>query len=617
MSTNNKPQLPDIFPTEDVTVDREKHTYLSSETSTGYADQYDYVLNKAPIDRIEKVEGINRSGQEIEFNNGSDYILENYVDTLSESFDYSLYDEYTLQSKPDDGSASITDTDGNSYDESADFQFVQAEDDINTIEWVRGADQPNSGETFTFKYQTRFVYDSSKRQYIVENIPQDGAASIKDSRGNIYQIDQQFNIFSNDDDTEVIKWDVTQSTPEDGEQFTYIYEESFTLNNDKESYKIRRLPEAGSVTVQAIDGTEFVQDTDYSIIQNNVRLDTIEWIGTTPDVGETFTVVYDFTYERSVLRWKADADNLPKRNSYFYVTYVSESVISRYLRTAGDELDLVEEQLNSIIEKKFVDKATGKDLDRLGTLFGDVIGKRSGRDDTQYRIYLKSVVQSFVSRGTINGIKVAVSAATGVPIENITIREDFNKTGYDVVVIPNNPVQKSVVSQIARIADPSGVELLRVRFSPPPDEMAVDDVVRIIQPEEPTDTMGATDSVTKVEPESIIDRASVDDTLDAYEVAALNQLWESNTVERETEWDLFSWTGIPNIGESIDEVTGTRDVLSIEIEKTVAPDTMGIADSVVIDSEPISDVMRIGDDVTITIDVVNSWGNDWNTIIWQ
>jgi len=183
---------------------------------------------------------------------------------------------------------------------------------------------------------------------------------------------------------------------------------------------------------------------------------------------------YVLSNENEDVVWQDDPASRPDAGSAFYVTYRCDSIISRYLGTAEEEFHTIDHKIENTINSKFVDKAEGQDLDELGKVFG-VLGKRRGRTDLQYRIYLKSVVQSFVSRGTVTGIKLAVSAATDVPIADISINEDFENNEYEVAVIPNNPVSGNIIEEVAEIADPSGVELLLTRFSPEPDELVVYD----------------------------------------------------------------------------------------------------------------------------------------------
>lgn len=218
--------------------------------------------------------------------------------------------------------------------------------------------------------------------------------------------------------------------------------------------------------------------------------------------GQTFTFTegtdYELSNDDNRIVWKDDPADRPDAGSIFYVTYRADSIISRYLSSNEEELDSIDEQLEEVISSKFVDSATGQELDEIGSLFGDTIGKRRGRSDTQYRTYLKSVVQSFVSRGTKNGIKLAVSAATGIPIEDITINEDFQNNEYELEIIPRTPINTPLISEVAEIADPSGVFLDGLRVTPfaaNPDEMGVeDDNTFIISTASPSDDMGVDDA---------------------------------------------------------------------------------------------------------------------------
>lgn len=208
--------------------------------------------------------------------------------------------------------------------------------------------------------------------------------------------------------------------------------------------------------------------------------------------------------------WQDDPADRPDAGSTFSVTYTCESIISRFLSSGEEEFKSIEDELNDIIQSKFIDEAEGDELDELGKVFG-VLGKRSGRDDDQYRIYLKSVVQSFVSRGTKNGIKLAISAATEVPIDDITIDEDFQDNEYEVVVIPNTPITGSLLEEVAEIADPSGVSMVNTRFSTEPEEIASDDGVTIAEGQPVSDSMsvGDTADYNRVD---FFDDAAIDDT---------------------------------------------------------------------------------------------------------
>jgi hypothetical protein len=362
---NNRPQLPDIIPEGEVTVTGERHIYETFETNSGTEEKLEYTLDKAPINEIETVSGLDRNQSARTFNNGVDYVLSDLVEDYEDSFTFQKgVLEYELGKESDTGTITITDENNTTYTEGTDYDLINP----------------------------------------------DGAA------------------------TDTIRWDTDNSTPSDSTHFT---------------------------------------------------------------------ATYVVTYSDSVLEWKPGGDNLPEPGRPFFVEYTAPSVISRYLDTSEEKLDSVEDEIRNVIEGKFINTASGSELDEIGKLFGETIGKRRGRSDTQYRIYLRSVVQSFVSRGTVNGIKLAVSAATEVPLEDITINEDFDNNEYEIVIVAATPVTGSNLEEIAEIADPSGVKQGRTRFTIPFDEVEVND--SNVTPDPATDL--------RPQDRAVDDSTQVDDTV--------------------------------------------------------------------------------------------------------
>ena len=210
---------------------------------------------------------------------------------------------------------------------------------------------------------------------------------------------------------------------------------------------------------------------------NKAPIKTIEDVtGIHDGAGITFEkgTDYKLSTDSTEIVW-LDEDR-PDAGTEFEVTYRSDSVMGRFIEQFESELSTVEDEMASVEESKFIDNATGSELDELGKIFG-VLGKRRERTDTQYRIYLKSVVQSFISRGTKNDIKTALSAATDVPIADIEIQEKFDTNEYEVNILAATPITGSVVEEVAQIADPSGVNLLRTRFKIPAEVTEIDDSI--------------------------------------------------------------------------------------------------------------------------------------------
>lgn len=262
---------------------------------------------------------------------------------------------------------------------------------------------------------------------------------------------------------------------------TRTEEETFTFENIQDQYLLDNVPEANSVSITDNSGDTYTEGTDFKITSTE-RFDdrTIEWLdsGGSPDDDEEFTATYTVNAS-SILKWD-DGEDTPDAGTIFEVTYICESLISRYLTSSEEEFASVHDDFDQAIAGKFVAQATGQQLDELGKIFG-VLGKRTGRDDVEYRDYLTSITESFTSTGTKDGIIRAVSAATDVPREDISINEDFQNTEYEIVIVPQTEVIGSVVEQVADISDPSGVEQSATVYDFPNETFFADDSTNIIE----------------------------------------------------------------------------------------------------------------------------------------
>lgn len=342
--------------------------------------------------------------------------------------------------------------------------------------------------------------------------------------------------------------------------FTSERVDTFTFLENRSQYTLTTIPDDYSVTIEDEDGNVFSEGTDFDIIEVNGDENVIDWSigGNQPDDQDSFTATYEVTFQNATIDWDQGGDT-PDAGTYFYVTYRAASIMSRYITNAEEELGSVEDQLDRIIEAKFIDSAEGEELDRLGDTFG-TLGKRRGQNDTQYRIYLKSVVQSFTSRGTVDGIKTAVSAATGVPKEDITINENFKDNEYEVQILAATPITGSLLEEVAEIADPSGAKLALSRLTIPNEEVEIDDTIIDvtegiqvgpdtagvadgfqIDPNKysaGTDEIAVDDSTTNRENNALVtDDAGSDDT-----VATTVQfvVWEEEGGQ-DTKWNNFDW----------------------------------------------------------------------------
>jgi len=492
---DTRPELPDIFPQTNVTVSGEKHRYTVSQTNNGPEPKLDYLLDKAPVEVVQSIQGTDQDGTSRTFNNGVDYELTALDDTVSEQFEYEVEQEdYLLRYDPIQGSTTVTDSDNVTYIEGDDYQIVDSDEHFgDSLEWTENGDDPT--------------------------------------------------------DTQL------------------------------------------------------------------------------------FTVEYDISIDNCVISWQTDGANLPQAGSEFFVTYRAESIISRYLDANESELERVEQQFEEIINNKFVDQASGEALDELGKLFGPVIGKRRGRTDTQYRIYLKSVVQSFISRGTVEGIKLAISAATEVPIDDITINENFENVEYEVELIPDTPITIELLENVAEIADPSGVNQLLTRIIVDPDESLSNDSTKIKPGIEVDDVAISGDNIV-IDPNKFsagTDTATVSDTLatnsnttDTTETATSTEKsvlsesvdknshrWEKTTnSDVESEWSFFEWTEIVDEQQSASDLFASADSATFTINTAEISETALTDDAV---ETPQSEGNTV-DTVAVTDDAVETPQSEGNTV---
>lgn len=135
------------------------------------------------------------------------------------------------------------------------------------------------------------------------------------------------------------------------------------------------------------------------------------------------------------------------------------SVLARYIEAHDEASDLNEATLEEIRESHYVDLATGDELDEIGKMFGQ-LGRRSGRSDSQYRGYLKSLVDAFSGVGRKQDIINAVSPSIGIPESNLSIDEYFQDNEYQIVAVDWPAHDSGDVEFVADLADPSGVDFL-------------------------------------------------------------------------------------------------------------------------------------------------------------
>lgn len=393
-----------------------------------------------------------------------------------------------------------------------------------------------------------------------------------------------------------------------------------------------------------------LEEKEYTIDKAPVKK-IIEITGVSSGESKTFVQGTDYVLSSDNERivWQDDPADRPDAGSLFYITYRCQSIISRYLESSGEELHDIDGDIEEVISSKFVDSATGDNLDEIGKIFG-ALGQRRGRTDTQYRIYLKSIVQSFISRGTVNGIKVAISAATEVPVKDISIIEDFTKNEYEVVVVPNNPVNGVIIEEIAEIADPSGINQVLTRFTPSPDITGINETIDITEGQQIPDNIGIADTVETVRANRLETVGTADtvllnpNTFSSSDVAYSNDSIAINpNTFSSSDVAYADDSGTFNRAEASDSLF-SDDAFAIDPNKTVTSESLFSDDAAAFDRSSTDDSVSSDDQVadvdslnknehkweeTTDPDVTTEWGffewtepytewntNDWNTLKW-
>jgi hypothetical protein len=242
-------------------------------------------------------------------------------------------------------------------------------------------------------------------------------------------------------------------------------------------------------------------------------------------------------------------------------------------------------------------------------------------------------VQSFISRGTVEGIKLAISAATEVPIDDITINEDFENVEYEVELIPDTPITIELLENVAEIADPSGVNQLLTRIIVDPDESLSNDSTKIKPGIEVDDVAISGDNIV-IDPNKFsagTDTATVTDTLatnsnttDTTETATSTEKsvlsesvdknshrWEKTTnSDVESEWSFFEWTEILDEQQSASDLFASADSATFTINTAEISETALTDDAV---ETPQSEGNAV-DTVALTDDAVETPQSEGNTV---
>lgn len=225
--------------------------------------------------------------------------------------------------------------------------------------------------------------------------------------------------------------------PQSEIRFTDTHEVVTDDNGDiKTTYRLEKAPfeRLDSVTAivngieqsLSIDSEVFAVDTEGDDKLHAIKFETV-----TPDVGTEFTVRYD-----------------------------AVPIIMRYVGSYDSDIEDTAAIATLIKENRAIENASGLVLDLIGAVFGE-IGERQGRDDSEYRSYLLSVVTAFSATGTKQDLEFVTAASLGIDREDVTVTEDTVEVGFNVNVDNvSDALFAQSVNELLREASAAGVELL-------------------------------------------------------------------------------------------------------------------------------------------------------------
>lgn len=140
------------------------------------------------------------------------------------------------------------------------------------------------------------------------------------------------------------------------------------------------------------------------------------------------------------------------------VLHSPESTFKRYVDAHGEEMSRIDSDIEYVLTSRQVNHASGDDLDMLGDFFGP-LADRHGRDDAEYRQYLKSIVESFKGRGTRDGIKFAVAGGMGVDPSAVELIDHFDELENTILIDGWGRHHTGRAETMFQLASPSVVQL--------------------------------------------------------------------------------------------------------------------------------------------------------------
>lgn len=572
--SNLKSRFPDLLPMEEIRVGPEAHTYEVIEyDSTPNAVKTEYVPNKAPVLEVEDVSGI-VDGEGYSFEQGTDYeVIDTDNDGRLETIDFDVGGE-----SPDDNTEFEITYIARSiivrYVESYADEFDRLADDIDEAIDSHYLDEATN---------TGYI-DNFEDEEVVEYEFLDGGESNATVQSDTVLADQwalELNSPSANTPVTIASNAGLPRYPARGDTITYYVQ--LTDTDDIAHFDFMWAQnDAGNSRYYR---TSLDASADEFRVQKNagsVKQGTLS-IGLDTYLGEWMRVEFEIEPIGTIEASLYDKDG----------TLVGSASITDTEYTNGG-IRFAAENPNQSSEVYFdaadVIQRNSSDLDRIGAFFGE-LGKRRGRSDDEYATFLRSIVQSFSGRGTVDGIKFAVASALDLDPDQIVIEEDFVTNEYTVdIEVPFPPHELVTLTELADLADPSGVEFGSITY----------DVAQ--------EQVDATDSVSVTTGQQISEETSIDDTV------GVNP--NLTTVDEQVQADDAAFVN-PNLTTTADTMQAD-DTTAVNPNLNTVNEDVGAADTAQVDPDKTTVAEDTSADDTVATDETTvAWDEgSWDSMDW-
>lgn len=230
-------------------------------------------------------------------------------------------------------------------------------------------------------------------------------------------------------------------------------------------------------------------------------------------------------------------DIVPKRES---------ARLRRFVDAHDEQLLEIDDDIIDAVASHQIDNASDQELDQIGRIFGSLGRRRDRSDDSVYRAYLKSLVQSFSGRGTVPGVRFAVAAGLNTQADQIGLEEHYDDLEYSIVLDDWGPHSGRSLEELAELSDASVSRLRTIRYTFDPQPVAINDPIEIGDDFTADDESVITDTLSIYESIELVD--NVLEAVDSYVVNPKNVVGDGSITSDSYQID-------PNRTETSDSST--------------------------------------------------------------